>query len=160
VHSPSGQSGTRLAEIWLRLDDKKWLDRGVLAERVSTGVQRHVAIVAEFAPWDPQPLAGADLHGCVGLQVGQLAGARAGAGQQFVDVARVATCFRQDAIKNVLIEGAWKSRTQEGACVRCAETFDGKARETVEIPRDGSSAEQERNVFRPQPTSRDGECLS
>lgn len=73
---------------------------------------------------------------------------------------RVATCFCQDALKNVLIEGAWKSRTQEGACVRWAQTFDGEARETVEITQDGSSAEQEHDMFRPQPTSRDGERLS
>jgi hypothetical protein len=40
-----------------------------------------------------------------------------------------------------------------------AETKDGKTRETIEIPGDGSSTEQERYVFRPQSTSSDGEGL-
>jgi hypothetical protein len=80
--------------------------------------------------------------------------------RQFEQGKRVATSFRQDALKNVLVEGTWNSRTQEGACVRRAEAFDGKAWETVEITRDSSSAEQEHDVFRPQSTSHDREHLS
>ena len=41
-----------------------------------------------------------------------------------------------------------------------AETIDRKARETAEITGDGSSTEQERDVFRPQSTGHDGEGLS
>jgi hypothetical protein len=43
------------------------------------------------------------------------------------------------------------------AMIRWAETFDGKAQETAEITRDGSSTDQECGVFRPQPAIRDGE---
>jgi hypothetical protein len=48
-------------------------------------VQRHVAVVAELAERDPEPVAGADLHDGVGFQVGELAGPHAGAGRQFDD---------------------------------------------------------------------------
>jgi hypothetical protein len=51
-------------------------------ERDQLGMQRHVPVVAELAERDPQPVAGADLHDCVGFQAGQLAGPHAGAGQQ------------------------------------------------------------------------------
>jgi hypothetical protein len=71
---------------------------------------------------------------------------------------RVAACFREDALKNLLVEGAEKGRAQEGACFRRAETIEGKVRQTVELIGDGSGAEQERDVFRPQSTSRNGEC--
>ena len=64
----------------------------------------------------------------------------------------------RDALKNVLVEGARKGRAQEGACFRRAETIDGKVRQTVELAGDGSSAEQERDVFQPQSTSNNGEC--
>jgi hypothetical protein len=80
--------------------------------------------------------------------------------RQFEQGKRVASCFRQDALENLLVEGAGKSRPQECACVRRPETLDGKARETVEITRNGSSTEQERDAFRPHSTSHDGERLS
>jgi hypothetical protein len=51
-------------------------------ERDELGVQRDVAVVAELAERDPQPVAGADLHDGAGFQAGQLAGPHAGAGQQ------------------------------------------------------------------------------
>jgi hypothetical protein len=79
--------------------------------------------------------------------------------RQFEQAKRVATCFRDDALKNVLVEGAWKGRAQQGPCVRWAKTVDEKLRETVEIAGDGSSTEQERDVFRPQSTSHDGKRL-
>jgi len=68
-------------------------------------------------------------------------------------------CFRNDALKNMFVEGAWKGRAQEDACVRWAETIDGKDRETVEITGDGSSTEDERNPFQPKTTSHNGERL-
>jgi hypothetical protein len=46
------------------------------------GVQWHVAVVAELAQRDPQPVPGADLDDRVGGQAGQFAGPHAGAGQQ------------------------------------------------------------------------------
>ena len=49
------------------------------------GVQRHVPVVAELAERDAQPVAGADLHDRVGVQVRELAGPHAGAGQQLDD---------------------------------------------------------------------------
>ena len=49
------------------------------------GVQRDVAVVAELAQRDPQPVPGADLDDRVGVEVGQLAGPHAGAGQQLDD---------------------------------------------------------------------------
>ena len=49
------------------------------------GVQRNVPVVAELAQRDPQPVPGADQHDRVGVQVGELAGAHAGAGQQLDD---------------------------------------------------------------------------
>ena len=51
------------------------------------GVQGHVTVVAELAERDAQPVAGADLHDRVGLEVGELAGPHAGAGQQLDDQA-------------------------------------------------------------------------
>ena len=36
-------------------------------------VQRQVPVVVQFAERDVQPVSGADLHDCSGLQVGQLA---------------------------------------------------------------------------------------
>ena len=77
--------------------------------------------------------------------------------RQFEQGERVATCFRQDAFKHVLVERARKGRTQERACVRPAETRDGKVRQTREITRDSSRGEQERDVFGSQSTSHDGE---
>jgi len=38
------------------------------------GVQRHVAVVAELAQRDAQPVPGADPHHRVGVQIGQLPG--------------------------------------------------------------------------------------
>jgi hypothetical protein len=59
---------------------------GPAGERVcQLGVQRHVAVVAELAERDAQPVAGADLDDRVGLQVGELAGAHPGPGQQLDD---------------------------------------------------------------------------
>jgi hypothetical protein len=78
--------------------------------------------------------------------------------RQFKQGKRVAACFREDALKNVLVEGTQKGRAQEGACFRRAETIDEKVRQTVELAGDGSSAEQERDVFQPQSTSHNGEC--
>ena len=52
---------------------------------VQLGVQRDVAVVAELAQRDPQPVPGADPHDRVGVQVGQLAGPHAGTGQQLDD---------------------------------------------------------------------------
>jgi hypothetical protein len=49
------------------------------------GVQRDVAVVAELAERDPQPVPGADLDDRVGLQVREFAGPHAGAGQQLDD---------------------------------------------------------------------------
>jgi hypothetical protein len=68
--------------------------RPVAEQRDELWVQRDVAVVAEFAEWDPQPVVGADLHDGVGFEVGQFAGAHAGAGQQFDDqsIPRVAAC--------------------------------------------------------------------
>ena len=45
------------------------------------GVQRDVPVVAELAQRDAQPVPGADLDNRVGVEVGQLAGPHAGAGQ-------------------------------------------------------------------------------
>jgi hypothetical protein len=57
--------------------------RGPGGEQVcELGVQRDVAVVAELAQRDPQPVPGADLDDRVGLQPGELAGPHAGAGQQ------------------------------------------------------------------------------
>ena len=49
------------------------------------GVQRDVAVVAELADRDAQPVAVADLDDGVGGEVAELAGAQAGAGQQLDD---------------------------------------------------------------------------
>src|SRR5258707_909154 len=49
------------------------------------GVQRDVAVIAELAQRDPQPVPGADEHDRVGVQAGQLAGPHARPGQQFDD---------------------------------------------------------------------------
>ena len=49
------------------------------------GVQRHVPVVAELAERDAQPVARADPHDRVGLQVRQLAGPHPGPGQQLDD---------------------------------------------------------------------------
>ena len=49
------------------------------------GVQGHVPVVAELAQRDPQPVPGADLHDRVRVQVRQLPGPHAGAGQQLDD---------------------------------------------------------------------------
>ena len=38
------------------------------------GVQGHVAVVAELAQRDPQPVPGADPHHRIGVEIGQLAG--------------------------------------------------------------------------------------
>ena len=48
----------------------------------SSGCSGHVAVVAELAQRDPQPVPGADLDDRVGVQAGQFAGPHAGAGQQ------------------------------------------------------------------------------
>jgi hypothetical protein len=54
-------------------------------------VPRHVAVVAEFAERDPQPVALSDADHGVGVQADELTAAHAGAGEQFHDqpVARV-----------------------------------------------------------------------
>ena len=49
------------------------------------GVQRDVAVVAELAQRDPQPVPGADLDDRVGVQAGEFAGPHAGPGQQLDD---------------------------------------------------------------------------
>ena len=56
-------------------------------ERHEPGMQGHVAVVAQFAQWYPQPVGLADAHDCVGFEVGQFAGPHAGAGEQFHDKA-------------------------------------------------------------------------
>ena len=45
-------------------------------------VQRHVAVVAQLAQRDAQPVVAADLHDGVGVQTHRFAGAHPGAGQQ------------------------------------------------------------------------------
>ena len=47
------------------------------------GVQGHVAVVAELAQRDAQPVPGADPHHRIGAGIGQLAGPHPGPGQQF-----------------------------------------------------------------------------
>ena len=47
------------------------------------GVQRHIAVFADLAQRNAQPVPGADPHHRVGVQVGQLPGPHPGAGQQF-----------------------------------------------------------------------------
>ena len=49
------------------------------------GVQRHVAVVAEFADRDAQPVAVTDEHDGVGVEVAELTGAQPGAGEHFDD---------------------------------------------------------------------------
>ena len=46
------------------------------------GVQRHVAVVAELAERDAQPVGRADEDDGVGFEIGELAGPHAGAGEQ------------------------------------------------------------------------------
>ena len=60
--------------------------------------------------------------------------------RQFEQCEGVAPCFGEDALENALVEGTRKGRTQEGPCVRWAETIDGKIWETVEITGDRSSS--------------------
>ena len=50
-------------------------------ERDEVGVQRDVAVVAELADRDAEPVAVADLGDGVGGEVAELAGAQAGAGR-------------------------------------------------------------------------------
>ena len=59
----------------------------------------------------------------------------------------------------MLVERIWKDRSQECVCLRLAEAKDGKAWETAEILGDGSSTEQDRNLFCPQSTRSDGKGL-
>ena len=57
--------------------------RGPLAEQGDQlRVQGDVAVVAQLAERDPQPVVAADLHDGVGLEIGEFAGAHAGAGEQ------------------------------------------------------------------------------
>ena len=56
-------------------------------ERDQFGVQGHVAVVAELAERDAQPVAGADEDDGVGFEIGELAGPHAGTGEQFDDQA-------------------------------------------------------------------------
>ena len=49
------------------------------------GVQRDVAVVAQLADRDAQPVAVTDEHDGVGVEVAQLAGAQSGAGEDFDD---------------------------------------------------------------------------
>ena len=51
------------------------------------GVQRDVAVVAQLADGDAQPVAVTDEHDGVGVEVAQLAGAQSGAGEDFDDEA-------------------------------------------------------------------------
>jgi hypothetical protein len=44
-------------------------------------VQGHVAVVAELAQRDAQPVPGADLHHRTGVEIGQLAGSHPGPGE-------------------------------------------------------------------------------
>jgi hypothetical protein len=50
-------------------------------------MQGHVAVVAQLAQWDPQPVGLADAHDRAGVEVSQFAGPHAGAGEQFHDEA-------------------------------------------------------------------------
>ena len=60
--------------------------RGPVGEQLDeVGVQRDVAVVAELADRDPQPVAVADQHDRVGGEVAEFAGAQAGAGEQLDD---------------------------------------------------------------------------
>jgi hypothetical protein len=67
----------------LAVADVLEVGRGPGGEQLhQVGVQRHVAVVAELAERDPQPVPGADLDDRVGVEAGQLSGPHAGPGQQ------------------------------------------------------------------------------
>ena len=86
----SGPRWSATSRLWRA--DVLEVGGGPVGEQVDElGVQRDVAVVAELAERDAQPVAGADLDDRVGVQVRQLAGAHPGAGEQFDDepVARV-----------------------------------------------------------------------
>jgi hypothetical protein len=56
-------------------------------QRDQLGVQGHVAVVAELAEGDAQPVGRSDEDDGVGLEIGEFAGPHAGAGEQFDDQA-------------------------------------------------------------------------
>ena len=70
---------------WWRADVVEVVGGPVGEQLDELGVQGDVAVVAEFADGDAQPVAVADAHDGVGVEVAEFAGAHPGAGEQFDD---------------------------------------------------------------------------
>ena len=82
VRGPAGRGGRRSDAV---AADVVEVSRGPGGEQASAtfGVRRHVAVVAELAQRDAQPVPGADQHHRIGVEIGQYAGPHPGPGEQF-----------------------------------------------------------------------------
>ena len=112
-------------------------------------MQRHVAVVAELAERDAQPVAGADEDDGVGFETGELAGPHAGAGQQLDDQAVAgigAGAGRRHEPGGVAVVEEFRQRV---GFVRDVAAEDGVARRGVRpVPLDDPLEER---AQRPQP---------